>query len=56
MSKIKYTVKENNRVGTHSFYAIPVPTGVLDFKELCEEHVRTILTALRKCLVVSLDL
>ena len=37
MSKIKYTVKENNRVGTHSFYAIPVPTGVLDFKELCEE-------------------
>ena len=37
MSKVKYTVKENSRVGTHSFYAIPVPTGVLEFRELCEE-------------------
>lgn len=37
MAKIKYTVKENNRVGTHSFYAIPVPNGVLSFDELMEE-------------------
>lgn len=37
MSKIKYTAKENNRVGTHSFYAIPVPNGVLSFKELMDE-------------------
>lgn len=37
MAKIKYTAKENSRVGTHSFYAIPVPNGVLSFKELCDE-------------------
>ena len=37
MAKIKYTAKENNRVGKHSFYAIPIPTGKLSFQELCEE-------------------
>ena len=37
MSKIKYTVKENNKIGTHSFYAVPVPFGTLTFDELCRE-------------------
>ena len=37
MAKVKYTVKENKKVGTHSFYAIPVPNGTLDFMEVCEE-------------------
>jgi hypothetical protein len=37
MAKIKYTIKENTKVGTHSFYALPVPNGTLDFMELCEE-------------------
>lgn len=37
MSKIKYKVVENTKVGTHSFYAVPVPNGTLSFDELCEE-------------------
>ena len=37
MAKVKYTIKENKKVGTHSFYAIPVPNGTLDFMEVCEE-------------------
>ncbi len=37
MAKVKYTVKENTKVGTHSFYAVPVPNGTLDFMEVCEE-------------------
>ena len=37
MAKVKYTLKENKKVGTHSFYAVPVPNGTLDFMELCEE-------------------
>lgn len=37
MAKVKYTVKENKKVGTHSFYAVPVPNGTLDFMEVCEE-------------------
>lgn len=37
MAKIKYTAKENTKVGTHSFYAVPIPTGKLSFQELCEE-------------------
>ena len=37
MAKIKYTIKENTKVGTHSFYAVPVPNGTLDFMEVCEE-------------------
>ena len=37
MAKVKYTLKENKKVGTHSFYAAPVPNGTLDFMEVCEE-------------------
>ena len=37
MAKVKYTIKENKKVGTHSFYAMPVPNGTLDFMEVCEE-------------------
>ena len=37
MAKVKYYLKENTKVGTHSFYAIPQPNGTLDFDEVCEE-------------------
>lgn len=37
MAKIKYYAAENNRVGTHSFYAVPVPNGSLTFDDLCRE-------------------
>ena len=37
MAKVKYIIKENTKVGTHSFYAVPVPNGTLDFMEVCEE-------------------
>ena len=37
MAKVKYTVKENTKLGTHSFYAVPVLNGSLDFMEVCEE-------------------
>ena len=35
--KVKYTVKENSKMGTHSFYAVPVTNGSLDFMDVCEE-------------------
>lgn len=37
MAKIKYYAKENTKVGTHSFYAVPLPAGTLTFDEVCEE-------------------
>lgn len=37
MAKVKYFAKENKKVGTHSFYAVPQPNGTLTFDELCEE-------------------
>ena len=37
MAKVKYFAKENNSVGTHSFYAVPLPNGTLTFEELCQE-------------------
>lgn len=37
MAKVKYFLKENTKVGTHSFYAVPKSNGTLDFMELCEE-------------------
>lgn len=37
MAKVKYYAKENKSVGTHSFYAVPLPNGTLTFEELCEE-------------------
>ena len=37
MAKVKYYAKENTKVGTHSFYAVPIPNGTLSFDELCRE-------------------
>lgn len=40
MAKVKYYAKENTKVGTHSFYAVPVPNGTLTFDEVCTEACR----------------
>ena len=40
MAKVKYYAKENIKLGTHSFYAVPVPNGTLTFNEVCEEACR----------------
>ncbi len=40
MAKVKYYAKENTKVGTHSFYAVPVPNGTLTFNEVREEACR----------------
>lgn len=37
MSKVKFKIVENTKVGTHSFYAAPVVNGTLTFDELAEE-------------------
>lgn len=37
MSNVKFKVIENNQLGTHSFYAVPVATGKLSFDDICEE-------------------
>ena len=37
MAKVKYYAKENTKLGTHSWYAVPVPNGTLTFYELCQE-------------------
>ena len=37
MAKVKYYAKENSSIGTHSFYAVPIPNGTLTFDELLEE-------------------
>ena len=34
MAKVKYYAKENSTIGTHSFYAVPIPNGTLTFDEL----------------------
>ena len=33
MAKVKYYAyaKENSTIGTHSFYAVPIPNGTLTF-------------------------
>ena len=33
-AKVKYYAKENSSIGTHSFYAVPIPNGTLTFDEL----------------------
>ena len=55
MAKVKYFAKENKSVGTHSFYAVPVPNGTLSFDELCEEACRntTIEESLMKAAVTE---
>ena len=40
MAKVKYYAKENVKLGTHSFYAVPVLNGALSFNEVCEEACR----------------
>ena len=40
MAKIKYFAKENQNVGTHSFYGKPIFAGTLNFDEMCEEACR----------------
>ena len=40
MAKVKYYAKENTKLGTHSFYAVPVPNGTLTFDEVCDEACR----------------
>ena len=30
MAKVKYYAKENSTIGTHSFYAVPIPNGKSD--------------------------
>ena len=39
MAIIKYQVKENNTVGTHSFYAVAQSFSTLDFNDLAEDVV-----------------
>ena len=55
MAKVKYFVKENKKMRTHSFYAVPVPNGTLTFDELCEEACRntTIEVSLMKAVVAE---
>ena len=41
MAKVKYYAKENSTIGTHSFYAVPIPNGTLSFDtlgDLCKLH------------------
>ena len=40
MAKVKYYGKENKKVGTHSFYAVPVSNGLVEFDDVCEEACR----------------
>ena len=40
MAKVKFAVKENNAVGTHSFYGVPVFTGTLTSEELLEKALK----------------
>lgn len=42
MSTIKYTIKENNTVGTHSFYAQAVSYNTLDISDLASEVAESI--------------
>ena len=42
MAKVKYYAKENSTIGTHSFYAVPIPNGTLTFDELLKEATTTI--------------
>ena len=39
MAKVKYFAKENKKVGTHSWYAVPLPGGTLTFEEGVDSYV-----------------
>ena len=49
MAKVKYYAKENTKLGTHSWYAVPVPNGTLTFDELCQEACKTRASSLLLC-------
>ena len=36
MAKVKCYAKENSSIGTHSFYAVPIPNSTLTFDELLD--------------------
>ena len=38
MAKVRYYAKENSTIGTHSFYAVPIPNGTLTFDELLDRN------------------
>ena len=40
MIKVKYYARENKTLGTHSYYAMPLPNGTMSFDELCEDACR----------------
>jgi len=35
--KIDYYAKENTKLGTHSFYPVPIPNGTYGFEQICEQ-------------------
>ena len=39
MAKVKYYAKENSSIGTHSFYAVPIP-NMLKIKMRCDNCAR----------------
>ena len=39
MAKVKYYAKENSSIGTHSFYAVPIPNGTLTFDEMLASRI-----------------
>ena len=41
MAKVKYYAKENSSIGTHRFYAVPIPNGTLTFDTLLSITVRS---------------
>ena len=42
MIKINYYGKENNTIGVHSYYAVPLSNGTLEFEQACEESCRNL--------------
>ena len=42
MAKVKYYAKENSTIGTHSFYAVPIPNGNAIVPQVMYEIFRAI--------------
>ncbi len=38
--KIDYYVRENSKLGTHSFYPVPIPNGTYGFEQICEQAAK----------------
>ena len=47
MAKVKYYAKENSTIGTHSFYAVPIPNGTLTF-DVSQEELNAIIDKMTK--------